>query len=196
MDVKDKNNIAALQEYLGKIDEVVQAKKKDRKRIINYLAERNIRISLEEVEEIAGGRIIARPHFAQVMVNKGYVSNTREAFDRFLDTEEYQKIERYKASARECIEAIHSASGKAFLAHPYQLKYTNEELETLVLQLIDIGLDGLECYYPIHSEEQIQFYLQLAEKYQLLISAGSDFHGENVKPNIVLSDRDIDVFWL
>lgn len=53
--------------------------------------------------------VVARPHFAQVMLRRGYVTSLREAFDRYLDSDEYQRIERWKAGAAECIAAVHSA---------------------------------------------------------------------------------------
>ena len=115
-------------------------------RIIDVLREKGVDISLAEVEELAGGDIIARPHFAQVMVRRGYVATTREAFDRYLDTEEYQRIERFKADARTCVEAIRDAGGKVSLAHPYQLKLEDGALETLGGELAGYGLDAIECY--------------------------------------------------
>lgn len=80
-------------------------------RIIEYLREKGAELSLEEVEEIAGGEIIGRSHFAQAMVRRGYVRSTREAFDRYLDTAEYQRIERPKPEAGTCIciKVIHAA---------------------------------------------------------------------------------------
>ena len=66
------------------------------------------------MEQLAGGKVVARPHFAQVLVQQGYVSCMREAFDRYLDTAEYQKIERFKASAEECIQAIHADGEKPY----------------------------------------------------------------------------------
>lgn len=176
--------------------ELVDSRNERKYRIIDYLKEKNINISLDEVEKMAGGKVIARPHFAQVMVNKGYVVNMREAFDKYLDTEEYQKIERKKASAQECIEAIHAAGGRAFMAHPYQLQYSDDKLEKMVSELKIIGLDGLECYYSLHTKKQTEFYLYLSRKYDMLVSAGSDFHGEKVKPNIEMGGMDIEVPWL
>lgn len=82
------------------------------------LREKGVDIDLREVEELAGGAIIGRPHFAQVMVRRGYVQNNREAFDRYLDTEEYQKIERRKSSAQECVAAVKNAGGKVSLPTP------------------------------------------------------------------------------
>jgi hypothetical protein len=165
-------------------------------RIIDFLHEKGVDIPLDEVEELAGGGSIGRPHFAQVMVRHGYVSTTREAFDRYLDTDEYQRIERFKADARTCVEAIRAAGGKVSLAHPYQLGLSNEQLEELVQKLTDRGLDGLECRYPRHTPEQTAFYLKLAQKYGLHPTGGSDFHGEKVKPDISLAAWELELDWL
>ena len=165
-------------------------------RIIDYLREKGVDISLEEVESLAGGDVIARPHFAQVMVRRGYVSTTREAFDRYLDTDDYQRIERFKADARICVEAIQSAGGYAALAHPYQTKLEDDALEALVRQLTGYGLSAIECYYPRHTPQQQAFYLQLAQRYGLHATGGSDFHGERVKPVISLAALELEISWL
>lgn len=165
-------------------------------RIIDFLCEKGLKITLEEVEEIAGGDIIARPHFAQAMVRRGYVATTREAFDRYLDTAEYQRIERQKPDARTCVETIKAAGGKVSLAHPYQLRLDHATLEDLIQELAGYGLDAIECYYPRHTPEQRAFYLHLAEKYALHVTGGSDFHGENVKPDIQLAALRLEVDWL
>lgn len=165
-------------------------------RIIDFLHEKGVDISLEEVEELAGGNVIGRPHFAQVMVRHGYVRSNREAFDRYLDTGEYQRIERQKPSVRACIEAIKSAGGKVSLAHPYQMGLDNSDLEVLVQRLAEYGLDAIECYYPKHTLEQQVFFLRLTEKYHLRVTGGSDFHGEQVKPDIGLAALELDTDWL
>lgn len=165
-------------------------------RLIRFLAEKGVPISLEEVEEIAGGDIIARPHFAQALVKRGYVRSTQEAFDRYLDTDEYQRIKRFKVDAAACIAAIRQAGGKAVMAHPYQVRLSNEQLEALVCELKCQGLEGLECYYPRHTAEQVALYLYLAQKYGLHVTAGSDFHGERIKPDVLLKPADLDPAWL
>lgn len=165
-------------------------------RIIDFLRERGVIISLDEVEELAGNAVIARPHFAQVMVRHGYVSTNREAFDRYLDTDEYQKIERFKASAQDCIAAIRADGGHAALAHPYQLGLDDERLEALIRQLKDSGLEAIECFYPRHTPEQTEFYLELARRYDLHVTGGSDFHGERVKPDITLKRWELNLTWL
>ena len=165
-------------------------------RIVDYLREKGVPVTLEEVEEIAGGGIIARPHFAQAMVRRGYVQSNQEAFARYLDTAEYIRIERVKPGARTCVEAIHAAGGRASLAHPYQVGLEDAALDALVRTLAGYGLDAVECFYPRHTEAQTAFYLGLAKKYRLHITGGSDFHGEAVKPDIRLAAWDLDASWL
>ncbi len=166
-------------------------------RILDFLGEKGLALTLAEVEAIAGGDIIARPHFAQAMVRRGYVGSNREAFDRYLDTEEFRrKVKRFKADAETCIETIRSAGGRASLAHPYQIGLEDGPLEELVRRLAGYGLDAIECYYPRHTPAQERFYLHLAEKYGLHITGGSDFHGERVKPEIQLAALPLETDWL
>lgn len=175
----------------------LQASRNERKyRIVDFLAEKGIHIDLAEVEALAGNNVIARPHFAQVMLRHGYVATTREAFDHYLDTDEYQRIERFKADARSCIEAIHLGGGKAVLAHPYQLHFSDAKLWTTLKQLKSWGLDGLECYYPRHTTAMTELYLGLARKLSLHISAGSDFHGEQVHPKDQMIPVALPMGWL
>lgn len=165
-------------------------------RIIDFLREKGVDISLTEVQELAGGDVIARPHFAQVMVRRGYVQSTREAFEQYLDTDEYQRIEWKKPDAQTCVKTIKEAGGKVSLAHPYQLKLEDEALEGLARRLAGYGLDAIECYYPRHTREQQRFYLELAKKYGLHVTGGSDFHGERVKPDIQIARLSLDLDWL
>lgn len=165
-------------------------------RIVDFLREKGIDIDLREVEELAGGKVIARPHFARVMARHGYVKDNREAFDRYLDTEEYKGIERKKPSARQCLEVIRQAGGRASLAHPYQLGLEDGPLEALICQLKSDGLEAIECYYPKHTMAQERFYLHLAKKHGLHVTGGSDFHGEKVKPEVALAHWELDVGWL
>lgn len=183
---------------LSRLCERFRAGRDERKyKIVDFLREKGVELDLSEVEGIAGGEVIARPHFAQVMVKRGYVSTNREAFDRYLDTEEFrQKVKRFKADAKTCVEAIQAAGGKVSLAHPYQMGLEDGELDELVGRLKGWGLDAIECYYPKHSPEQQSFYLRLAEKYRLHQTGGSDFHGEKVKPDVELAALDLDLEWL
>ena len=183
---------------LARLCEKFRAGRDERKyKIVDFLREKGVDIDLNEVEELAGGEVIARPHFARAMVKNGYVSTNREAFDRYLDTEEFrQRVKRFKADAKTCVEAVKAAGGKVSLAHPYQMGLPDGELEGLVSRLKVWGLDAVECYYPKYTLEQQQFYLHLADKYELHQTGGSDFHGEQVKPDVELAALDLELNWL
>lgn len=183
---------------LARLCEQFRAGRDDRKyKIVDFLRERGVELDLAEVEELAGGKVIARPHFAQVMVKHGYVGTNGEAFDRYLDTEEFrQRVKRFKADAKTCVKAIQSAGGKVSLAHPYQMRLPDGELDELVGRLKSWGLDAIECYYPKYTPEQQEFYLHLAEKYRLHHTGGSDFHGERVKPDVELARLNLKLDWM
>lgn len=183
---------------LARLCEKLRAGRDERKyKIVDFLREKGVDIDLTEVEELAEGGVIARPHFAQAMVRHGYVSTNREAFDRYLNTEEFRRrVKRFKVDAKTCVEAIKAAGGKASLAHPYQMGLPDDELAGLLGRLKDWGLDAIECYYPKYSPEQQALYLHLAEQYQLHATGGSDFHGEKVKPDIQLAALALELGWL
>lgn len=170
----------------------------DRKyRIRDFLRRKGLEVPLAEVEAEAAGGSVGRPHFAKVMLRHGYVATRREAFDRYLDTPEFQEIERgTKPSAQTCVERIKAAGGKVSLAHPYQIVLGGDQLGALVKRLKDYGLDAIECHYPQHTPEQTAEYLSLAKKYDLHVTGGSDFHGENSKPDNLLTGWDLELDWL
>ena len=176
----------------------LRASRDERKyRIVEFLHSQGVEIDLSEVEELAGGGVIARPHFAQVLVKRGYVRTNTEAFERYLDSGEFRRtVKRFKADARTCVEAVKAAGGKVSLAHPYQMGLPDDELEALVRRLADWGLDAIECYYPKYTAQQQEFYLHLVEKYRLHRTGGSDFHGERVKPDVELAALELDLCWL
>lgn len=155
------------------------------KKIVAFLQEKGVDISLEEVQKIAGNGSLGRPHFAEFLLEHGYVKSKKEAFARYLDTQEFhRKAERIKPAPVEAIELIHQAGGRAVLAHPGLLKMGKQWQEELIDKLAAAGLDGIECFYQKHTFMQTKFYLNMARKHQLAVTCGSDFHGEKVKPNV------------
>ena len=166
-------------------------------RIRDFLRTKGLEIPLDEVDAEAAGGSIGRPHFAQVMLKRGMVATRREAFERYLDTPEFQAIEKgSKPSAQTCIEKIKAAGGKVSLAHPYQIVLNGETLDELAGRLKGCGLDAIECRYPQHTPEQTAEYCRLAEKYDLFVTGGSDFHGEKNKPDNPLAAWELELGWL
>lgn len=156
-------------------------------RIFSYLESYGIHLDRDKVFAYAGSGVIARPHFARVMLESGYVSSIQKAFDRYLDTPQFQTIDRPKPHPKEAIQMIRQAGGIPVLAHPYQLKLRENSLPALLEELKNDGLGGLECYYSTHTAQQTKDLLALANVYGLYITGGSDFHGEKIKPQIALA---------
>jgi len=164
--------------------------------ISNYLREKGVDLPLEEVEKLAEGGVIGRPHFAEAMASLGFVKNRREAFDLYLDTPEFHEVDRGKPKAKKCIEVIKNSGGKVSFAHPYQVVLKGESMEELVSRLGNYGLDAIECYYPRHTPEQVEYYLDLTKRFGLHVTGGSDFHGEKFKPDIHLARWELDLNWI
>ncbi|MBN2720545.1 MAG: PHP domain-containing protein, partial [Proteobacteria bacterium] len=148
----------------------------DRNRLIlERLAELGCPLDLAEVAGLAGGESVGRPHIARAMINHGYVSSFQEAFDRYLGKGAAAYVDRAKMTPERAIASILKADGIPVLAHPQTLALERDAVEKLVESLASLGLAGLEAYYYSHSEEETAFYISLARKLGLAVTAGSDF---------------------
>ena len=134
-------------------------------------------LSEEEVKAKAGSDSIGRPHIAQVLVEKGYVQDTREAFDRYLKEGARAYVPRTLADTRDVIAWIRHAGGVPVLAHPTWTRCQGEPLYRLCAGLKEAGLLGLEVFYSSHNRRQTSRFLELAKRLDLLVTGGSDFHG-------------------
>ncbi len=144
-----------------------------------------IDIDLNKVKSYAGHGSLGRPHFARYLVEHGIVEDSKAAFDMYLDTPEFIiATDREKPSPFTAINLIHRAGGFAVLAHPGI--YKNSDIGELVGRLVEVGLDGIECFYSRHTDTQKRQYIALMERYSLKTGCGSDYHGEAVKPNVRL----------
>lgn len=147
-------------------------------KIIEKLKELGINITYEEVLKASGGGQVGRPHFAQVLLEKGYVKSYQEAFDRYLKKGAPAYVDKVRFTSKQAISFIKEAHGIPVLAHPNTLNIKEySKIEELILNLINEGLKGIEVYYPEHSNLEIAQYKELAQKYSLLITGGTDYHG-------------------
>lgn len=140
--------------------------------ILERLKGRGIAIDYEEVKSCGYGTI-GRPHIAEVLRKRRIVSSIQEAFEQFLGDDKGCYVPGFSVSVEETIDVIHQAKGKAFLAHPHLIKQ-----KKITSRIVDLGLDGIEVYYARLPKQQEAVWLAMAKEKGLLISGGSDFHGD------------------
>ncbi len=129
---------------------------------------------------ISGKATVGRMHIARALVKEGLVGSTSEAFRKYIGDRSPAYVLGFPLSVPEAIKLIQAAGGVAVLAHPYVLHN-----DALIAEFAGYGLEGIEVYYPEHSQAMVNFYLELAKKLNLLVTGGTDFHG-SVKPQIKL----------
>jgi predicted metal-dependent phosphoesterase TrpH len=173
------------QDRLGTLRDWVQAMQASRRdrnaRLALRLQSLGFDITLEEVQARGRG-LTARPHFAQVMVQKGYVSTTQQAFDNYLGESAIGYVYRQEPTFAEGVAMIRAAGGIASLAHPVRV---SGDIYTMMPELLSCGLDAIEAYHSDHQPPDVERYLSLARRYRLLVTGGSDFHG-STKPGLQL----------
>ncbi|MBU6447008.1 MAG: phosphatase, partial [Verrucomicrobia bacterium] len=168
---------AGLKQFLA----LMQEKRKMRNRaILKKLAEHKMPITEEELQNFANWRTIGRPHIAQLMVQKGYVSTLRDAFEKYLREGALCFASGLRFHPKEVIEIIHQAKGKAILAHPHFI-----QKGAFLRKLLDLPFDGIECYYSVLDKALEIPWLKLAKERGWIPTGGSDYHGA-IKPHISL----------
>jgi hypothetical protein len=155
-------------------------------RILTRLAELGVPVSEAELFEQAGGESVGRPHIAAVMVRHGYVDTIWEAFDQYLAMGKPAYMSRSRLSPKEAIGLARDSGAVPIVAHPHTLGLnTSAEVANTLRELADAGLVGIECYYPLYSPLEREGYAALADRFGLVPSGGSDFHG-SYKPDVEL----------
>jgi len=174
----DTSGLAGFREWILE----QQASRRDRnQRLVARLRELGFDITLEEAEARGRG-MTGRPHFAQIMVEKGYVPDLRRAFDEYLDESAKGYVYRREPTFAEGVEHIRRAGGVASLAHPIRV---NGDVPSLMPELCAAGLNAIEAYHTDHEPRDTDLYVALAARYGILVTGGSDFHG-SVKPGVRL----------
>jgi hypothetical protein len=147
-------------------------------KITDKLKSIGLNISPEAVFDIAGKATVGRLHVARALVKEGLVCSVFEAFQKFIGDKCPAYYLGFKFSVSEAIRLVRDAGGISVLAHPYSIN--NDDF---IREFIDDGVMGIEVYYPEHSQSMINFYLDLARRHNLLITGGSDCHGD-AKPEV------------
>jgi len=155
--------------------------------MIDKLGGLGIHIEWQQVKEIAGDATIGRPHIAQTMLDKGYISSIKEAFTKYIGRKGPAYVEREKIAQTEAVALILQANGLPVLAHPL----TFPEMETMVSKLKAAGLIGIEAYYDNYTAEEVDRLVRLAERHSLIATGGSDYHGIYADNETMIGGADV-----
>lgn len=175
----DYNNI----DLISNLEKVKVYRKNRAIDIISKLQQLNMDVSFDEI--CINNNCIGRPHIAKALVAKGYVNSTKEAFHQFLIKGKPAYVERYKINYKDALKLICSCGGVPVLAHPGEV-YKGIQIEALIKEFKVYGLKGLEVYHPAHSIIQTNKFYNLAKKYSLVITGGSDCHGVEHQKELLL----------
>jgi len=160
--------------------------RRDRARgMVTKLAKLGIYINWQRVQEIAGNGAMGRPHIAQAMLEKGYITSLREAFTKFISRDGPAYVPRDKMTPAESVQLILRANGLPVLAHPF----TTDNPEKLVVELKALGLVGIESYYNSYTDDEIDRLVSLSSKYNLISTGGSDYHGLDISNETMMGVR-------
>ena len=153
-------------------------------RILEKLAKLGCPITMDEVRAEAGNaEVVGRPHIAAALVRRGFAEDRVDAFRRFLGRGAPAYAERFRLSPEEALSLVAGAGGVVSLAHPASTGYNPVELRRFVGRLAEHGLAGIECLYTGYLPNQVEEYVGLAREFGLLVTGGTDYHGDN-KPGI------------
>lgn len=175
-----------------RMEDIIRKRNDRNDRICRAFEQKGILLKPEDLLNSSGGGFVGKRSFAEALVAKGLAGSVTEVFasEDLMGDPIIRSIHKEKTPARKAVELIHQAGGLAFLAHPFQLGYPGlvdapegfrQRLALVIARLKELGLDGLESYYPTHDPDMTRFLLDRADEQGLLSSIGSDDHGPGVR---------------
>ena len=173
------------EEFRSYLQEFVDSRNTRNEKMCAKLREHGVDITYEALLAEFPNAVITRAHYAKYLLNHGYIKNMEQAFSKYVGDNAPCYIPREKVTPTQAVQLILQASGVPILAHPTLYHMSDRRLDALVAELKDAGLVGIETIYSTYTPAEARQMKALAEKYQLLSSGGSDFHGGN-KPGLDL----------
>lgn len=163
--------------FLEKLKEISRVRQDRAKEILKRLKRYGVDIPEEELFKLSGPGCIGRLHIARLLVKKRIVSSLKEAFRKYIGDGGPCYVKKFKLSPKEAVDMIKRVGGISVLAHPKVVNINNKTTEEIVRIVIKDGIQGIEVYHSDHSAKDVKELKALAERYNLLISGGSDCHG-------------------
>lgn len=173
--------------FLDTLRKIQNSRFERAERIVGKLQGLGVDITLEQVKDIAEDGAIGRPHIARAMINKGYITNIKDAFRGYIGKGGPAYVDRYKLECAEAVEMIRKLGGVSILAHPGLIKS-----KEYIGKLLDLGIDGIEAYHSKHDEDTIRYALTIAQSRKLLITGGSDCHGIMLNNEPIIGNYSVD----
>ena len=172
--------------FKAKIQEFVDSRILRNQKMCQSLASDGIDITYEKLLEENPGCVITRSHYAKYLLQHGYTTSMKEAFERYIGDHCKHFIPREKITPMQAVSLINEVGGMSFLAHPTLYHMSDRVLDGLIHELKEVGLAGIEAVYSTYTQGEEASMRKFASKYNLLISGGSDFHG-SIKPKLDLA---------
>ena len=176
-------------ELNASLEKFRSSRKRRAQGMIAKLHNLGIRVDWQRVQEIAGDGSIGRPHIAQAMLEKGYITSIKDAFTGYIEHGGPAYVEREKMTPAEAVALIVRSNGLPVLAHPF----TVIDPQAMVIELKTAGLVGIEAYYSGYTADEIKSLVSLADKHGLLATGGSDYHGLDDSDETMLGGVDVPV---
>ena len=176
-------------ELLDALGRMRNSRQERAQKMIAKLKNMGLPVEWKRVQELAGNGSIGRPHIAQAMLEKGYITSVKEAFTNYIGWGGTAYVERDKMTPVEAVQLILLSSGLPVLAHPF----TIDDPGTMVIELKAGGLVGIEAYYDSYTAEEINRLIKLAEKYGLIVTGGSDYHGIDASTETMIGGANVPI---
>lgn len=173
--------------FLDTLEKIQNSRYERAAKIVGKLNRIGVNINLEQVKRIADRGAIGRPHIARAMIDKGYIVNIKEAFQKYIGKDCPAYVERYKLSCGEAIDIIKRLRGISVLAHPGLIRK-----KAYIGDIVNLGIEGIEVYHSKHDDETVRNALAIASSRKLLITGGSDCHGMKVNNEPILGNCSVD----
>lgn len=167
-------------ESLARFEDFLAARRRERmKLIVERLAGLGVLVTEDAILRHSGGKTIGRPHVAHAILDTGAVASVREAFDRFLGEGKPAYVQRYRIGVEEAVGLVRGAGGTVTIAHPGVSRLERGH----IARMRAAGISGLEVMHPDHNPSVREKYLRIAEELDVVPTAGSDYHGEEIAPD-------------
>ena len=176
-------------ELLATLERMRHSRQTRAQGMVDKLGNLGVYVEWSRVQEIAGGGAMGRPHIAQAMLEKGYIASIKEAFTKYIGRDGPAYVEREKITQVETVELILRANGLPVLAHPL----TINDPEAMVIELKAVGLVGIEAYYNDYTADEIDRLVSLANRYNLITTGGSDYHGLDASTETMIGGVDVPI---